>query len=153
NADGTYATFDLLGENASLAQVNDSGNGVGSIFDVAANRRHGLLAVPSGAFTQPAIRKWSGVLSASGFGGATTIAPGTWIEIYGQNLAPTTREWRASDFTGDRAPTSLDGVTVRISGRPAYISYISPTQINALVPADVSPGTATVVVNNIASYN
>jgi uncharacterized protein (TIGR03437 family) len=125
---------------------------VANSFDAAANLEHGLLAVPSGAFTQPTIRKWAGVLSASGYGGATTIASGTWIEIYGQNLAPATREWQLSDFTGDVAPTSLDGVTVRINGRPAYISYISPTQINALVPAGISPGAATVVVNNIASY-
>src|SRR5262249_33508446 len=73
-------------------------------------------------------------------------------EIYGQNLASTTRAWRLSDFTGDVAPTSLEGVTVRINGRPAYLSYISPTQINALVPADLTPGTAIVVVNNSASY-
>src|SRR6185369_105864 len=152
NADGTYATFDLLGATLSLVELDDSGRAVANSFDAVANLEHGLLAVPSGAFTQPAIRKWSGVLSASGYGGAATIAPGTWIEIYGQNLAPTTREWRLSDFTGDVAPTSLDGVTVRINGRPAYISYISPTQINALVPAGLAPGTATVVVNNSASY-
>jgi uncharacterized protein (TIGR03437 family) len=152
NADGTYATFDLLGVANSLVEIDDSGRAVAYTFDPAGNRYHGLVAVPSAAFTQPAIRKWSGVLTASGFGGATAIGPGTWIEIYGQNLASTTRAWRLSDFSGDVAPTSLEGVTVRINGRPAYISYISPTQINALVPADLVPGTATVVVNNSASY-
>ena len=152
NADRTYATFDaVMAGSAFTVAMDDNGRLAGSYLD--GNRYHGFLAVPSGTFVQPTIRSWSGVLSASGFGGAGTIASGTWIEIYGQNLASTAREWRLSDFTGSTAPTSLDGVTVRISGRPAYISYISPTQLNALVPDGIAPGPAIVVVNNSAAYN
>jgi uncharacterized protein (TIGR03437 family) len=75
-------------------------------------------------------------------------APGSWIEIYGSNLAPTTREWQAADFTGSTAPTSLGGVSVSVNGEPAFVSYISPGQINAQVPSGVMPGAAAVTVTN-----
>jgi uncharacterized protein (TIGR03437 family) len=90
----------------------------------------------------------AGVISAVAFGGASTIAPGAWIEIYGQNFASTTRQWRTSDFTGNTAPTSLDGVKVSINGSLAYVSYISPGQVNAFVPSTVAAGSAQVTVAN-----
>jgi hypothetical protein len=41
-----------------------------------------------------------GVVSASAFGGFTSVSPGSWIEIYGSNLATNTRSWGGSDFKG-----------------------------------------------------
>ena len=40
----------------------------------------------------------------------------------------------ASDFVVNRLPTQLGGVSVSIDGKPAYVYYISPTQINVLAP-------------------
>ena len=40
-------------------------------------------------------------------------------------------------------PTSLDGVSVTIGGKPAYVSFISPGQLNVLAP-DVPAGPITV---------
>lgn len=85
---------------------------------------------------QPSI-KTDGVISASAFGGFPSGSPGTYLEIYGSNLAGTSREWATSDFgstSGRKAPTSLDSVTVTINGRSAYVSYISPTQVNVQIP-------------------
>ena len=67
------------------------------------------------------------------------IASNTYITIKGTNLAPTKRSWAAADFgaSGKTLPTSLDGVTVTVNGEPAYITYISPVQINALTPTDL----------------
>ncbi|PYT36269.1 MAG: hypothetical protein DMG58_00145 [Acidobacteria bacterium] len=45
----------------------------------------------------------------------------TWISILGTNLSATTRSWNLSDVVGDNLPTVLDGVSVRINGKPAYI--------------------------------
>jgi uncharacterized protein (TIGR03437 family) len=110
---------------------------------------HGFLAVPTTGSTLPVIRSYApGVISALAFGGASTIAPGTWIEIYGEQLSSTTRAWTASDFTGNTAPTSLDNVAVSIDGIPAYVSYISPGQVNAFVPSEVTAGPAQVTVSN-----
>lgn len=66
------------------------------------------------------------------------IAPSTWITIKGSDLAPNTRSWADADFLNGLLPVQLDGVRVFVEGMPAYVSYvsyISPTQINALVGA------------------
>jgi uncharacterized protein (TIGR03437 family) len=81
----------------------------------------------------------NGVITASAFGGYPAAAPGSYIEIYGSYLAGTTRGWGTADFSGDNAPTSLDNVSVTVDGIPAYVSYVSPTQVNVQVPAGVSP--------------
>ena len=99
----------------------------------------------------------SAAISASGFGGSSSIAPGTWIEIYGSNLAADTRQWAASDFNGINAPTMLDGTKVTIGGQSAFIDYISPSQVNALVPSNVPTGLqqimVTTAVGTSAAYN
>lgn len=79
------------------------------------------------------------ITSVNTAGGSATIAPNTWIEIKGSNLATTTRIWRNSDFINNQLPTQLDGVSATINGKPAYVYYISPTQVNVLTPADALP--------------
>ncbi len=74
------------------------------------------------------------------------IAPGAWISLYGANLAQSTREWRTADFNGAILPTALDGVTVRINGVSAPLAYISPTQLNVLVPSPMATGSVPVTV-------
>jgi uncharacterized protein (TIGR03437 family) len=81
------------------------------------------------------------MISASACGGyAGAAAPGSWVEIYGTDLAPDKRPWTSSDFSGPIAPTTLDGASVSIGGENAVLNYISPTQINAQVPLDIAPG-------------
>ena len=94
-----------------------------------------------------------GVVSASAFGEFTSVSPGSWIEIYGSNLAIDSRSWAASDFTGVDAPTSLDGTSVTIGGQAAFIDFISLGQVNALVPSNVATGTQpmTVTVGGVTS--
>ncbi|MCC7175185.1 MAG: hypothetical protein IT159_08310 [Bryobacterales bacterium] len=87
----------------------------------------------------PAIHE-GGVVSASSFGAFREVAPGSWIEIYGTNLSASARAWQTADFSGMRAPTSLEGTRVTVGGLPAFLSYVSPMQINALVPSNVAPG-------------
>jgi len=91
------------------------------------------------------------VLSASAFGGYTAIAPGSWVELYGTGLSGTTRQWGGGDFTGTKAPTSLDNVKVTIGGQNAFVYYISPLQINAQAPSNLTAGAQPVVVTNGSS--
>lgn len=95
--------------------------------------------------TLPAITK---VISASAFGAFTSVAPGSWVEIYGANLAPDSRPWMGADFTGSNAPTSLDGVQVNIGGQKAAVAYISATQVNAQLPSNIGAGTNQLTVTN-----
>ena len=78
------------------------------------------------------------VLNAAGF--QKVIAPYTWVAIIGNNLSATTRAWQAADFTDNRLPTQLDGVGVTVGGKPAYVSYVSPTQVNILTAAGLAIG-------------
>ncbi|MDE3199020.1 MAG: hypothetical protein KGN84_21910, partial [Acidobacteriota bacterium] len=107
-----------------------------------------LILASSGVPGLPSISS-DGVISASGFGGFSSVAPGSWVEIYGSNLASVTGVWTAGDFTGRTAPTLLNGVTVSIGGQPAFIAYTSPTQVNVQAP-DVPVGTQQIVLTNPA---
>lgn len=80
-----------------------------------------------------------------GFG--TSISSSSWVTIQGQLLSASTRTWNGSDFQGDNLPTSLDGVSVTINSVPAYIYYISPTQLNVLAPDDPATGIVQVQVS------
>jgi uncharacterized protein (TIGR03437 family) len=88
----------------------------------------------------------SGVQSAGQFGALPAIAPGSWIEIYGANLAVDSRPWTSGDFAGLAAPINLDGTTVTIGGQTAYIGYIGGGQVNVQVPANVSAGQQPLIV-------
>jgi uncharacterized protein (TIGR03437 family) len=88
----------------------------------------------------PAGPSISGVVSASAFGGFSSVAPGSWVEIYGSNLAPATQGWTGSDFIGNNAPTMLNGVSVSIGGQAAFVDYISATQVNAQLPSNIATG-------------
>ena len=89
-----------------------------------------------------------GVLSASAFGGFTSVAPGSWVEIYGSNLAPHQRQWAGPDFAGNNAPTSLDGVQVTIGGQKAFVDFISSAQANAQLPSNIGIGPAQITLTN-----
>jgi uncharacterized protein (TIGR03437 family) len=89
-------------------------------------------------------------LVANAEGEGLTIAPNTWVEIKGSNLAPSgdSHIWQSSDFTGGKMPASLDGVSTTVNGVSAYVYYISPTQINILTPPDALPAYPQIVVTN-----
>jgi trimeric autotransporter adhesin len=72
---------------------------------------------------------------------ASVIQPGSWVSIYGVNLASGTAVWN-NDF-----PQSLGGTTVTIDNKPAFLWVVSPTQINLQVPDDAATGLVSLVVN------
>ena len=111
-----------------------------------ADARVRLVAPPTPA-AGPSIQSAN---SASAFGDFSSIAPGSWIEIYGSNLAIDARAWNASDFAGLIAPTSLDGTSVTIGGQNAFVSYISPVQLNVLAPSTLPAGSLPIVVTTAA---
>jgi uncharacterized protein (TIGR03118 family) len=108
----------------------------------AANQEHGLLGSLQAA----------PVLSATSINNAAQaqngVAQNTWISIFGASLAPIARSWAATDFSGAKLPTSLDGVSVTINGKKAYVYYVSPKQIDVLSPVDSTTGSVQVLVTN-----
>ena len=103
---------------------------------------HGLFgsiqAVPS--FTS------ADVVNGADF--SASVAANTWTSIIGGGLASTTRSWAATDFTGSKLPIVIDGVGVTVNGEAAYISYVSPKQLNFLIPTDIAAGPAQIQVTN-----
>jgi uncharacterized protein (TIGR03437 family) len=87
---------------------------------------------------------------ANAEGESPTIAPNTWVEVKGMNLAPAgdSRVWQTSDFVGGKLPMQLDGVSVTVNGKTAYLYYSSPTQVNILTPPDAMSGPVEVEVTN-----
>ena len=89
-------------------------------------------------------------ISANGVVNGASFQPGvvanSWVTIQGTNLAPQMDDWSHSIVNG-ALPTSLDGVSVTMGGKPAYVYFISPGQLNVLAP-DIPAGPTTVTVTN-----
>ena len=124
-------------DNAGNVYIADSGNNVIRM----------LTPVPAILQTPPAV---TGVVSSSLFGALHSAAPGSWIEIQGTNLAGDSRLWTLADFHGVDAPTMLDGTSVSIGGQSAFLSAISPTQVNVQIPSNVGPGAQPLTVTTSA---
>ena len=86
----------------------------------------------------------SSVLNGGSF--ETGFAAGSWISIFGENLAPTARTWRPDEIVDGILPTQLDGVQVLINGRLAAVFFISPGQLNVQAPDDTAVGPVLVEV-------
>lgn len=84
-----------------------------------------------------------GVVNGAGFQPA--IASGSWVTINGSNLANSTGTW---SNVANGLPSTVNGVSVTIDNKPAYVYYVSPTQLNVLAPPDTSTGSVSVVVTN-----
>jgi uncharacterized protein (TIGR03437 family) len=94
----------------------------------------------------PVISKGGVVIHA---GTSATVSPGSIVDIYGTDLAPTARS--APDRPA--LPSTLNGVQVMVISRaaPPYAAplfYVGPTQIDFQMPYEASVGTASVVVFN-----
>lgn len=120
---------------------------------IAEPRPSGLvrLLTSTGAVTSPG-PSIAALLSASAFGQFAQLSPGSWAEIYGSYLSTNSLTW-SSAFSGVNAPTSLDGTSVTIGGEKAFLSYVSPGQINLQVPSGVSAGTQPLVVTTKAGVS
>ena len=87
------------------------------------------------------------------------IVSGSWATIIGTDLASTTRPWTDIDFANGNLPPNLSSTGVVIAGRAGFVSYVSPTQVNVLIPDDPGLGMVTVLVttafttSNIAFVN
>ncbi|MDP2997123.1 MAG: choice-of-anchor V domain-containing protein [Bryobacterales bacterium] len=85
----------------------------------------------------------AGVVNAASF--TPGLSPGSFISIFGENLAPVTRSWDGA-IQGTALPSQLEGVSVTVGGKPAYLSLVSPAQLNLLVPTDDITGPVEVKV-------
>ncbi len=117
----------------------------------------------SRAFNQSSTYKWYWTTDFGGFVDATfeigantqnartvnagnylpNVAPDSVAATFGSQLCQTT-----ASATSFPLPLTLAGVTVMVNNLSAALLYVSPTQINYIVPTNVDPGTAVVTVMN-----
>jgi len=84
-------------------------------------------------------------------GVAGMYAPNSFISIYGNQLSYVKRAMGPDDLRAGMLPTVLIGTGVRVlvNHVPADVYYVSPTQVNVLVPVSLVPGPATIqLINN-----
>jgi uncharacterized protein (TIGR03437 family) len=122
-----------------------NGNGVEDAGDHVYIAEYVLNPAGACVAARPSI---AAVISAGAFGGRADFAAGSWLEIYGENFSSVTKEWAGLDFQGAAAPSTLDRVRVSIRGKPAFIRFISPAQVNVQAPADDFVGAADITVSN-----
>lgn len=140
--DGTRAYVTIA------TNVTGVGNGEVTVIDTSNNTVVGTVPVGSSPFGI-AITSASGQsapppsISSGGIVPAT-VQPGQWVSLYGSNLANGTAYWNGN------FPKSLGGTSVTINGTPAYLSYVSPGQIDLQIPNVNATGSVPVAVTTAA---
>ena len=81
--------------------------------------------------------------------GAATLAAAEIASVFGSNLANTTQ-----GSTTQPPPISLGGMTVTVkdstgAARPAEVYFVSPGQVNFVVPALTAQGTASITIQSL----
>ncbi len=78
------------------------------------------------------------------------VAPSSIVSAFGANLATQTIAGTDLDplTSGIQLPTTLGGSTVEVNGRRAELLFVSPAQINYIVPTATEAGAATVQVRS-----
>jgi uncharacterized protein (TIGR03437 family) len=82
------------------------------------------------------------VVSAASY--RTVVAPDSLVSIFGTSLAHSTASATLDD--NGNLPTELASTRVEFSGTAAALIFVSPTQINLVVPSGVATGTAAVAI-------
>ncbi|HLM98589.1 MAG TPA: FG-GAP-like repeat-containing protein [Bryobacteraceae bacterium] len=149
NGDGTFqppvplfgnsSSFYSLGGPLIAADLNHD-----SKIDLVGITTLGVVSFLNISQPQPAVT----VVSSASFTFGP-VAPESLATAFGNNLATS----RATAPLGQPFPTMLGGNTVNVqdaSGatRPAQLLYVSPGQVNFVIPAGTSNGAATVTITN-----
>jgi uncharacterized protein (TIGR03437 family) len=78
----------------------------------------------------------SGIVNAASYVNGP-VSPGEFVSIFGTSIGPANASVLTLDSTG-KVATSIGGVTVSFSGYLAPLTYVGPTQINAIVPYEIA---------------
>lgn len=71
-------------------------------------------------------------------------SPGAFVSIVGSGFTTQTMDWTSTIAGGSILPQEVGGIKVRVGSQFAYVNYISPTQVNFLLPMDTPAGIANV---------
>ena len=117
--------------------------GPGSLASIYGSSLASGLALPDSVpLSVPSIDV-GGVVNGASF--QPGVVPGSWLTIKGANLSPVASDTWDKAIVNGNLPTSLDGVSVNVGSKAAFVYFISPGQINVQAP-DVGTGPVPVTV-------
>ena len=162
----TIATVNLTAAGAPYVRIHNGGSGSliadalyvtsAPLFNNGAPAPSVTLAAMDGILLQ---RQQPIAAPATGLTGIVntaswqpSISPSSLVSIVGYGFGAT-QSWSYSPSMGS-LPTSLGGVSVNINGKPAYVSWVSPTQVVVIAPDDTTTGSVPVQITvNGTSYS
>ena len=97
-----------------------------------------VLLLKVGSAQQPTYSD-ANIVNASDYS-TGPFAPNSVLTIFGSNLSWYTHALASSDIVAETVPGQMANVAVYIDNRPAPLLYVSPTQINFLVPGNEISG-------------
>jgi uncharacterized protein (TIGR03437 family) len=90
----------------------------------------------------------AGILNGVGVTPSSSVAPGSIISIFGQNLASTVQVGPVNPLS-----QSIAGTTVTVNDLILPLMFVSQGQINAQLPSSLTPGNYTLEIENAGSPN
>ena len=131
---------------------DNTANDMTDAFDFTQQLRPPVLMNAKGSPYPPApqnlVHAAGTLVAANSAYGTYALAPETIASIYGSNLAAAPQQAQSQPL-----PTTLGGVTVTLKDAnggvfPAPLFYVSPNQVNWLIPKGAASGVATVTLAN-----
>ena len=147
NGDGTFQPVQFLGAGSAgaVAVISEDLNGDGKPDLVYLDQLpdNGSATMLSILLNNSPNGLPNAVLGYSAATGGSLLAPTSIASVYGKTLARVT-----ASASGPTLPTQLGGVSLRVRDdtdtvRLAQLIYVSPTQINFVVPAETPAGPVT----------
>ena len=139
--------------NAYLAMGVNAGAGLTSLNGIVANpAAHQLDVITTSTMSAPLatadtlLPVVAAVIPIVEVKDLSTFAPGELVEIYGTNLAQVTTD--LSGWPGLSLPSPLNGVSVVLGGHGARLLYVSPGQVDAVLPFGAPIGPQMLTLTN-----
>ncbi len=129
---------------------DNSANDMTDAFDFTQQPRPGVILNPAGSVYPPALQALShpaGIVVATNSAfGTYALAPDAIASLYGAGMASTT-----ASAASQPLPPTLGGITVNVQDsagtvRTAPLFYVSPNQVNCLIPSGTASGVANITV-------
>ena len=144
---GSLEDVAFLNPDGSIVLLVLNAAPAGSTFAVTWNGSNFTDTLPAGAVATyewavpPPAFPANGAINAAA--PAAALSPGELFSIYGTNLAAGAQQPALLPL-----PSSMAAASVQINGISAPLVYVSPLQINAQVPWEATPGSATLTVTH-----
>jgi uncharacterized protein (TIGR03437 family) len=128
------------GHNENMLNPNFKVIGIGRIANLGAYYRY-YWTTDFGGHVDAVLSPSATINTVSAASYTANVAPESIVSTFGTNLA--NGIYRATSLP---LPKTLSGTVVTVNGVAAELLYVSLTQINYILPSNISPGTATVEI-------